>query len=84
MRIDLRIQKWKDNDWTRMLGAAPVCLELLGSCCLVSSTSVANTTEINPPPGGFKYLKGYVFSDRLELDLLMPPELIYGRTDTAF
>lgn len=42
-----------------MLSAAPVCLELLGSCCLVASTEVARTTKLTPPAGGFKYMKGY-------------------------
>ncbi|KAJ0129643.1 Uncharacterized protein HZ326_27255 [Fusarium oxysporum f. sp. albedinis] len=58
---DVKVQKWKDNDWTRMLGAAPLCLELLGSCCLVSSTQVAQTTKLTPPTEGFKYLKGYTY-----------------------
>ncbi|KAI3573012.1 hypothetical protein IWW34DRAFT_888025, partial [Fusarium oxysporum f. sp. albedinis] len=27
--IDVKVQKWKDNDWTRMLGAAPLVLNAL-------------------------------------------------------
>jgi hypothetical protein len=59
--IDIVIKTWAENDWTLMLSAAPVCLELLGLCCLVASTEVARTTTLTPPAGGFKHLKGYKY-----------------------
>ncbi|KAE8400600.1 hypothetical protein BDV37DRAFT_286474 [Aspergillus pseudonomiae] len=56
---DVKLKAWVDHNWAGMLSAAPVCLELLGSCCLVASSEIARTTTIKPPVGGFKYLKGY-------------------------
>jgi len=60
--VDIKVKTWFETNWALMLGAAPVCLELLGSSCLVSSSDVALTTKLTPPKEGFKHLKGFVFS----------------------
>ncbi|KAE8158095.1 hypothetical protein BDV40DRAFT_304531 [Aspergillus tamarii] len=58
---DIKLKAWADNNWAGMLSAAPVCLELLGSCCLVASSEIARTTTIKKPEKGFKYLKGHTY-----------------------
>ncbi|KAK2464120.1 hypothetical protein APHAL10511_003868 [Amanita phalloides] len=75
--LDVKIKTWVDNDWASMLAAAPICLELLGSCCLVASTPIAQTTELSKPEKGFNYLKGYKY---------LTPTLVevVNRGDTAF
>ncbi|KAF7589398.1 hypothetical protein BBP40_004341 [Aspergillus hancockii] len=75
--LDVKVKTWVDNDWASMLAVAPVCLELLGSCCLVASTSVAQTTELSKPDKGFNKLKGYKY---------LAPTLVevVNRGDTAF
>ncbi|KAL2004740.1 hypothetical protein VTN00DRAFT_3268 [Thermoascus crustaceus] len=75
--LDVKIKAWVNNDWGTLLAAAPVCLELLGSCCLVASTSVAQTTELSKPDKGFNYLKGYKY---------LAPTLVEvtNRGDSAF
>jgi hypothetical protein len=57
---DVKANRFCTTDWGAVLSAAPVCLELLASCHVVSSTSVAFSTSLVAPEKGFVYLKGYV------------------------
>jgi hypothetical protein len=52
-------KKFLDKNWNTMLSAAPVCIELLGSCLVVAASRTASTTELTPPAKGFVYLRGY-------------------------
>ncbi|KAK6338891.1 hypothetical protein TWF696_009696 [Orbilia brochopaga] len=57
---DLKSKIFFSENWDVMLAAAPVCLELLGSCIALSTTEFGVTT-LTPPPnkgGKFTYL-GY-------------------------
>ncbi|KAF7622419.1 hypothetical protein F9C07_2286161 [Aspergillus flavus] len=58
---DIKIKAWTQNDWTGILGAAPVCLELLGCCSLAASTDVGRSTKLTAPAKGFKFLRGHQY-----------------------
>ena len=43
-------------NWAELLGAAPMAINLIGSCYIASSTPVGMSVTLTPPQGGFKYL----------------------------
>ena len=43
-------------NWEELLGAAPMAINLIGSCYIASSTPVGISVTLTPPQGGFKYL----------------------------
>ncbi|OCK74180.1 hypothetical protein K432DRAFT_430181 [Lepidopterella palustris CBS 459.81] len=45
------------QDWGELLGAAPLSLSMIGACQIVASSPKAETAVLDPPAGGFKYLK---------------------------
>ena len=58
-----RIQEIKADIWTRyswdvMLAAAPIALELLGSCQVIASNEKARGIKLKEPKRGFQYLRG--------------------------
>lgn len=59
---DVKANRFCTTDWGAVLSAAPVCLELLACCHVVSSTTVAFSTRLIAPEKGFVYLKGLVVS----------------------
>lgn len=45
------------HNWGDLLSAAPLSLSLLGACQIAASTPKAASIILEPPRGGFKYLK---------------------------
>lgn len=63
MTRESRIQEIKADIWTRyswdvMLAAAPIALELLGSCQVIASDEKARSIKLKQPHKGFRYLRG--------------------------
>ncbi|KAI3317283.1 hypothetical protein HD806DRAFT_541339 [Xylariaceae sp. AK1471] len=55
---DLKSRTFNRYSWDTMLIAAPVCLELLGSCETVASSEWAGSVVLEPPSGeGFIFFK---------------------------
>ncbi|EIN12622.1 hypothetical protein PUNSTDRAFT_130880 [Punctularia strigosozonata HHB-11173 SS5] len=65
--FDIQSSVFFKNNWDTLLIAAPNCLELLGTCMIAASTKLTQTTTLTPPQNGFKYLKGYLSSNLVEV-----------------
>ena len=58
-----RVQEIKADIWTRyswdvMLAAAPIALELLGTCQVIASNEKARGIKLKEPKRGYQYLRG--------------------------
>ncbi|KAF7712273.1 Uncharacterized protein PECH_008968 [Penicillium ucsense] len=56
-----KADNWVNNDWLPLLSAAPLCLEVLGSCVVAANSTKAVGVQLTPPKDGFKKLKGYAY-----------------------
>lgn len=78
---DVKANRFCTTDWGAVLSAAPVCLELLASCHVVSSTDIAYRPPLIAPANGFQYLKGFAYLKPALAEIAGKGEECFNRTN---
>lgn len=56
--IDIEAEIRAGNNWGQMLAAAPIAIELLGSCSVMASSLKSGRNKLTEPAKGYQYLRG--------------------------
>lgn len=56
---EIKAEIWAGNNWNQMLSAAPIAIELLGSCAAVATNPKSGGIKLTKPVNGYQFLRGY-------------------------